>query len=92
MKDFHYLPGMATLTLDESKCTGCRMCERVCPHQVLAVGEDRVAHVADLDACMECGACVTNCEACALSVDAGVGCAAAIIASWFGRSAKASCG
>ena len=37
------------------------------------------AAITDKDLCMECGACVMNCEFGALSVNSGVGCAAAII-------------
>lgn len=92
MKRFRYLPDTATLELDTSKCTGCRMCETVCPHRVLEVGADRLARIADLDACMECGACVTNCASGALSVAAGTGCAAAIISGWLGRGDTECCG
>lgn len=90
MKGYRYIPGVATLKLDGSKCNGCRMCETVCPHHVLAV-EDRCARIVDLDACMECGACMMNCPQRALTVNAGVGCAAAVIRSWFTRS-EPSCG
>jgi NAD-dependent dihydropyrimidine dehydrogenase PreA subunit len=90
MKGYRYLPGVATLALDVDACNGCKMCEQVCPHHVLAV-EDRKARVADLDACMECGACVMNCPQNALTVRPGVGCAAAIIGSWLGRRAEPSC-
>ena len=40
------------------------------------------ALIVDKDACMECGACALNCPANALEVNAGVGCAAAIIMGW----------
>jgi NAD-dependent dihydropyrimidine dehydrogenase PreA subunit len=76
-----YLEGVTTLRLDPSKCTGCRVCTQVCPHAVFEMHDGR-ARIVDLDACMECGACVTNCASEALSVDAGVGCASAIIRSW----------
>jgi ferredoxin len=87
-----YLPGVATLRLDRDACTGCRMCTMVCPHAVLVIDDDGRASIADLDACMECGACVTNCAYEALSVDAGVGCASAIIHSWvFGGEPSCGC-
>ncbi|MHB1412253.1 MAG: mercury methylation ferredoxin HgcB [Thermoleophilia bacterium] len=73
-----YLAKAATLDYDAGKCTGCRMCVEVCPHQVFVI-ENRRARITDTDRCMECGACALNCEAGAISVDAGVGCASAII-------------
>jgi ferredoxin len=39
------------------------------------------AAVTDRDLCMECGACARNCDFGAISVNAGVGCAAALINS-----------
>ena len=86
VKGYRYLSGVATLTLDESKCTACGVCTIVCPHRIFAV-EDGVARILDLDACMECGACELNCAWSAIKVDAGVGCASAIIGSWIGRGA-----
>ena len=78
MIGYRYLAGEATLALDSIKCTGCRRCTEVCPHAVLVV-ENKKSHIVDLDACMECGACMQNCESGAITVEAGVGCAAAII-------------
>lgn len=78
MAALRYLPGVVTLKLDETLCDGCRMCIEVCPHAVFAI-ESRRARIADRDACMECGACARNCPTGALNVEAGVGCAAAII-------------
>lgn len=94
MKGFRYVEGTATLALDAAKCNGCKACETVCPHGVLAV-RDRKARVVDLDACMECGACALNCERWALSVRSGVGCAAAVIGGWWnglrGKDDSAAC-
>lgn len=73
-----YLSNVATLELDGEKCTGCRMCGTVCPQAVFAFENGR-AVLRDLDACMECGACALNCPEGALTVRAGVGCAAGII-------------
>ena len=81
MKGFSYLPDVATLELDHEACIGCGMCAEVCPHQVFALRGEK-AEIADRDHCMECGACQTNCPAGAIRVDAGVGCAAGMIAEW----------
>ena len=78
MFGLRYLSDVVTLALDETKCNGCRRCLEVCPHAVFEIVERR-ARIVDRDACMECGACVVNCPEEALSVDAGVGCAAAIL-------------
>mgnify|MGYP001576509513 CR=1 FL=1 len=75
-----YLPNVATLQLDRSICNGCRMCLTVCPHNVFML-ENKRAVIADLDACMECGACQKNCPEEAIAVQAGVGCAYALIKS-----------
>jgi NAD-dependent dihydropyrimidine dehydrogenase PreA subunit len=61
-------------------CTGCGRCVEVCPQRVFEMQEKRAA-IADRDCCMECGACALNCEFGAITVNAGVGCAAAIINS-----------
>ena len=73
-----YLKNVATLRLDAEKCTGCGMCLQVCPHSVLELKEQK-AFIADKDSCIECGACQINCPFGALSVEAGVGCAFAIL-------------
>jgi len=78
MEQLIYLKDVVTLRLDESKCTGCGMCLEVCPHAVFSPVNGRVA-IQTRDACMECGACSRNCPAEAISVQTGVGCAAAVI-------------
>jgi NAD-dependent dihydropyrimidine dehydrogenase PreA subunit len=76
-----YLKNVVTLNLDKDKCVGCGMCAVVCPHRVFAM-EDRKAQIVDKDHCIECGACAINCLAKAISVEANVGCASAIIRGW----------
>lgn len=90
MSRLRYIEGVATLELDVSACTGCRMCVSVCPHGVLEIVEGR-ARIADHDACIECGGCVRNCAAGALAVDPGVGCAAAVIKGWL-TGTEPTCG
>jgi len=77
-----YLKNVTTLNFDSDKCAGCGRCAEVCPHGVFNL-DDKKAYLLDKDSCMECGACAMNCPAEAISVDAGVGCAAAIIYGWF---------
>ncbi len=84
-----YLPNVATLTLDSEKCTGCGMCIEVCPHAVFTI-ESRRSRIIDRDACMECGACALNCVGEAISVQSGVGCAAAVIAGML-RGGEPTC-
>lgn len=75
-----YLEGVASLALSSERCTGCGTCLEVCPHNVFALKNKKVV-ILDRDRCMECGACAMNCPFRALSVDKGVGCAAALIKS-----------
>lgn len=82
-----------TLQYYEDRCINCGMCTTVCPHGVFASGEKRVV-LKNTVACMECGACQLNCPANAITVDSGVGCAAAMImAALKGKKLEeASCG
>lgn len=95
MKDYRYLPDVATLTMDQDTCVGCGLCVTVCPHRVLAMEEGK-AHIMDLNGCMECGACVRNCPTGAVTVNPGVGCATLILDTWLnemsgGRLRKKCC-
>jgi len=74
-----YLLAGHSLVLDEALCNGCGRCVEVCPHDVFAM-RAHVARVVGRDRCMECGACRMNCSENAITVDSGVGCAAALIA------------
>ncbi len=80
-----------TLEYDSDLCTGCKMCSIVCPHGVFAMN-GRAAKLVRPDVCMECGACQLNCPAGAITVDSGVGCAAAMIRAALLGEKEASCG
>lgn len=67
-----------TLEYNAESCIGCEMCVDVCPHAVFAMHE-RMAQLVRPEACMECGACQRNCPVGAITVKAGVGCAAYMI-------------
>lgn len=75
-----YLADVTSLAYAAEKCSGCGRCVEVCPQGVFEMREKR-AVVTDRDLCMECGACANNCDFGAITVNAGVGCAAAIINS-----------
>ncbi|MDR1569692.1 MAG: 4Fe-4S binding protein [Oscillospiraceae bacterium] len=87
-----YLEDVVTLEMDAKKCVGCGRCIDVCPHRVLTVMDGK-ANIVNKNRCIECGACALNCPVGALSVDAGVGCASAIVKSWFtGGEPSCDCG
>jgi len=87
----NYLKNVATLVYDNEKCVGCGRCTEVCPHGVFDITEKK-AFIIDKDFCMECGACALNCPSNAIDVNAGVGCAAAIIMGWFtGKEPTCGC-
>jgi ferredoxin len=90
MEKMIYLKNVVTLRLEEKSCFGCGMCMVVCPHAVFSMNNGR-AQIANMDACMECGACAMNCPTGAIAVQAGVGCAAAVINSALGREGSCCC-
>jgi NAD-dependent dihydropyrimidine dehydrogenase PreA subunit len=92
MKGFRYLRNGESLSVCDSTCVGCGACVDVCPHAVFEIRSGK-ALILDRSLCMECGACARNCPVGAISVNAGVGCAAAIIAGTFRGGAPAcDCG
>jgi len=78
MTGLRYLKNGESLAVCEATCIGCGACVEVCPHAVFDLRAGK-ARIRDRDLCMECGACARNCPVGAISVEAGVGCAAAII-------------
>ena len=90
MFDLQYIKNVATLKLNPDECNGCRMCIIVCPHEVFKMEEKR-AVITGIDSCMECGACALNCPTSAITVNSGVGCAAAVINGMI-KGTEASCG
>lgn len=80
-----------TLRYDPRLCINCEMCVVVCPHGVFGA-DDRVVRLVRPEACMECGACQLNCPTDAITVDSGVGCAAAMIRAALTGKKEATCG
>ena len=85
-----YISGTTTLSFEAEKCIGCEKCVEICPHEVFAINGE-ITQIINRSQCIECGACALNCPTKAISVKAGVGCAQAIIQSWF-TGKKPSCG
>ena len=85
-----YLKNVVTLELNTETCNGCGICVDVCPHEVFEIVEKK-ARIIDRDACMECGACALNCSVGSLTVQAGVGCAAAVINGALGGTEACCC-
>jgi len=48
-------------------CTGCRICEKVCPTESIRVGDDKKAHV-NIDTCSGCGNCESRCPVLAIKL------------------------
>ncbi len=90
MTELKYIPGVATLEINDARCVGCGICEIVCPHEVIHLNDGK-ARIFDLDACMECGACAKNCPTEAIAVSAGVGCATGVIIGAL-RGTEPTCG
>ena len=86
-----YLANVATLSFADEKCIGCGRCMEVCPHGVFEPHKEKV-RIAQKDLCMECGACALNCPAKAIEVNAGAGCALAILMGWLtGKEPSCDC-
>ena len=90
MSKLTYLKDVVTLALDRQRCMGCEMCVTVCPRAVFVMA-DGLVKIHSRDDCMECGACARNCPVAAISVQAGVGCAEAVLNRMLGRKSGSCC-
>lgn len=58
---------LITFTINEEKCTGCRVCARECPQEAIS-GEKKKVHKIDPQKCIKCGLCRDNCKFEAITV------------------------
>lgn len=54
-------------SVDESKCSGCRICNGLCPFNAIIFHEDRMVTEVNPALCQGCGTCVAACPAGAIS-------------------------
>lgn len=58
-----------TAVIDEKTCSGCRLCELICPYGAISFVEERqVCQVSDAP-CKGCGACVGGCPSDSISLN-----------------------
>jgi heterodisulfide reductase subunit A len=54
-------------SVDETKCSGCRICNNMCPFNAILFHEDRMISEVNPALCQGCGTCVAACPAGAIS-------------------------
>jgi heterodisulfide reductase subunit A len=54
-------------TVDQDKCSGCRICNNLCPFNAILFHEDRAVSEVNPALCQGCGTCVAACPAGAIS-------------------------
>ncbi len=52
---------LVTFYIIPDKCVGCTICARNCPVDAIS-GEVKEVHVIDVEACVNCGKCITSCN------------------------------
>jgi heterodisulfide reductase subunit A len=54
-------------SIDEDKCSGCRICNNLCPYNAIVFHDDRMVSEVNPALCQGCGTCVAACPAGAIS-------------------------
>jgi dihydropyrimidine dehydrogenase (NAD+) subunit PreT len=50
-----------TLTVRRAWCKGCNICVEHCPASILALDDEELVYVTDIDRCVACGVCAERC-------------------------------
>jgi NADH:ubiquinone oxidoreductase subunit F (NADH-binding)/(2Fe-2S) ferredoxin len=53
---------LLTFSIEEERCTGCSLCARNCPVEVIYKYDDRKQYWIDSEACIHCGQCFDVCR------------------------------
>jgi len=61
---------LITYSIDENKCTACRICEKECPSGAISGGKN-VIHTIDPQKCIKCNVCFDVCKYGAVIVSSG---------------------
>lgn len=57
-----HIEGQATIAeVEESRCSGCRVCEMTCPYEAISRNEEKAVSVVNQALCKGCGTCVAAC-------------------------------
>jgi len=54
-------------TVDEARCSGCRICNNLCPFNAILFHEDKMVSEVNPALCQGCGTCIAACPAGAIS-------------------------
>ncbi len=54
-------------SINEEQCSGCRICNNLCPFNAILFHEDKMVSEVNLALCQGCGTCVAGCPAGAIS-------------------------
>ncbi|MBN2072274.1 MAG: CoB--CoM heterodisulfide reductase iron-sulfur subunit A family protein [Candidatus Krumholzibacteriota bacterium] len=57
----------ATAEVDEEKCSGCKLCNTLCPYLAVKYDEEKGVSVVNQALCKGCGTCVAGCPSGAIS-------------------------
>ncbi|WP_294349733.1 ferredoxin family protein [uncultured Clostridium sp.] len=51
-----------SIKIDKSKCIGCKLCESVCPGNLIRIDSKNKAYIKFPDECWGCASCVKECS------------------------------